>query len=400
MPEITDLLDMTFEDPELEPTILPLDARLSLRGSTEEFRTIFDHLVSVLPVKEKIPGTSLVHVVAKDDVVRFTASDGAQTLILESTSIKINREGRALLPGAKFKTVFGLAPEASLTLTILSNTATVSSGRAIWNIAITAGDKSPAMPNIDEVELLSVPRRELFKALTSIKRALPSLGSRKSLEQANIAAGSITASDGYRLIRQKIEGFPSSLNFAIPKDTVDEMLRTLQSGSDSHIAVGANDSLIVVKDGLTTIVARQLTLDYPDLEPLLLTPALENQYNIVVDSIELRDLVKRVRISADPEYASVTLHFAKLKTGEWELTVFTRDRSGNSASEAMFAMWEGDAEPFDLTLNHKYLTDLLEAYSGRLASLRVGSNTKTRAAPLLLRDDERGYTAVIQQSVR
>lgn len=148
-----------------------------------------------------------------------------------------------------------------------------------------------------------------------------------------------------------------------------------------------------------TLVARQLDVVFPDLEKLLIAPALENNYSLTVSSTDLRDLVKRVRVSADPEYASVTLRFAKTKTNEWELTVLTRDRAGNSASESMFALWEGEAEPFDITLSHKYLIDLLEAYSGSLAVLRVGSNSKTRAAPLLLRDDDRGFTAVIQQSL-
>jgi DNA polymerase III sliding clamp (beta) subunit (PCNA family) len=399
LPEIDVLLNMEFEDPELEPTILPLDARLSLRGSVEEFRRLFERLTAITPQKEKIPGTSYVHVVAEDGVTRFLATDGAQTLILETSSLRINREGKALLPGHKLKTIFSLAPEAGITLTVLANTATLSSGRAVWNISIPAGEKTPAVPDISEVELHTIPRRALHKALTATKRALPGAGGRRSLEQANVAAGAITCSDGYRLIRQKAEGVPLGLSFAIPRDTVDELLRALTFGAEENILLGANDSLIVYKDRGETMVSRRLTLDYPDIESQILAPALENKYSLTVDSHELRDLVKRIRVSADPEYASVTLHFAKMKAGEWELTVLTRDRSGNSASESMYAMWEGDADPFDITLNHKYLTDLLEAYSGSLATLRIGAGTKTRSAPLLLKDDDRGFIAVIQQSI-
>lgn len=351
------------------------------------------------PQKEKIPNTSFVHVVSEDGSSRFSATDGAQTLILDTVNLRVNREGKALLPAHKLKTIFALAPEDKSTLTVLANTATISSGRAVWHITIPPGDKAPAIPDTSSVDLVSVPRRALYKALGATKRALPSLGGRKSLEQVNVAAGSVTASDGYRLIRQRAEGLPDDLSFAIPKETVEELLRSLAMGGEENILIGASGDLILVKDGNDTLVSRRLSLDYPDLESQLISPALENLYTITVDSLELRDLVKRVRVSADPEYASVTLHFSKQKNGDWELTVFTRDRQGNSASESMYAMWEGDVEPFDLTLNHKYLIDLLEAYSGRLATLRVGSSSKTRSAPLLLKDDERGFTAVIQQSV-
>lgn len=399
MPEIMDLEDMLFDDPELEPTILPVDARLSLRGSVSEFRTIFERMTAIAPQKEKIPGTSMVYVEADDGVVKFMASDGAQTLIIETTSLRINREGKAMLPGHKLKAIFSLAPDPGATLTILASTATVSSGRAVWNIAVAEGAKMPAVADISAVEMHPVPRRGLYKALSAVKRALPSLGGRKSLEQVNIAAGAVTASDGYRLLRQKVEGFPKSLQFSVPKDTVDELMRSLSAGTEDHILLGASKTLIVVKDGLETLVSRQLLMDFPDLESQLLAPALENNHIISVNAVELKNLVKRVRVSADPEYAAVTLHFGKLKDGDWELTVFTRDRTGNSASESTSAMWEGEVAPFDITLNHKYLIDLLDAYPGSVATLRAGTNTKTRAAPLLLKDDERGFTAVVQQSL-
>lgn len=149
-----------------------------------------------------------MHVHTLDGVVKFTATDGAQTLILETSKIRITREGRALLPAKKFQSIFDLAPESATTLTVLAETATVSSGRAIWNIAVPVADRSPAVPDIDDIKLHEISRRDFYKAVNAVKRALPSLGNRKSLEQANVRAGAITASDGYRLIRQKIENFP------------------------------------------------------------------------------------------------------------------------------------------------------------------------------------------------
>lgn len=388
---------MEFDDPELEPTILPLDARLSVRGSSALLRAIFDRMATVAPQKEKIPNTSYVYVVASDGFTRFVATDGAQTLVIKTDKLRVLREGKALLPAHKIRSILGMAPDETAVLTILANTATVGSGRAIWNITIPSGEKAPAIPDISDITLHTVSSKSLFRALTAAKRAIPTLGGRKSLEQAHIAAGSVTASDGYRLIRQRIEGFPVELSFSVPKDTVEELVRTL-AGADEEIQIGADDTMIVVRQGPTILVSRRLSLDYPDLESQLLTPALENKNSLTIDTIELRELIKRVRISADPEYASVSFHMSKSKTGEWELNVLTRDRAGNSASESMFAIWEGEA-PGEITLNHKYLIDLIDAYSGRLAVLRVGANTKTRAAPLLLRDDDSGYVGVIQQSI-
>jgi DNA polymerase-3 subunit beta len=389
---------MHFDDPELVPVILPIDARLSVSGSVEELRRVFTRLTAVTPTRETIAGTSFVYISANENVVTFTAGDGRQTLILESGSLRINRQGKAIVPGHRLKEVLAMAPEEGVVITVLGDKMTVTSGRATWTLSVPSGERMPSVPDISDIELHAVPRRALFKALNSVKRALPRPGGRPSLEQVNLVAGAVTASDGYRLIRQRVTEFPEELSMAIPKDTVAEFLRALSAGGEENVMLGASDDLIVYSDFGETVVSRRLPVDYPDLESQLLAPALENHYRLTVDAGELRDLVKRVRVSADPEYAGITLRFGKVKD-EWELTVVARDRTGNSASEAMFALWEGDAAPFDITLNHRYLTDLLDAYPGSLAVLRVGENTKTRAAPLLLKDDERGFTGVIQQSM-
>lgn len=390
---------MEFEDPELEPYIAPVDARLAIQGRTEEFRAYFEKLAGVAPQKEKIPGTSLVQVAAEDESVVFTATDGAQALVVETSTVRIHRVGKVRLPAHKLKSILALVPEETLTLTVVDDRASIVSGRAVWNLAVPSNDRVVAVPDISEVELFSIPRRPLFKALNAVRRALPSQGSRKSLEQVNVAAGFLTASDGYRLLRRRVDGMPEKLNFSIPKDTVDALLRSLTSGGEENLLLGANNDLIVLKDRGETIVSRQLALDFPDLEAQLIVPTLSNKSTLIVDSIELRDLIKRVRVFSDPDYAAVSLRVSRDKSGEWELLVSARDRAGNSAAESMYAQWEGEQSEASITVNHKFLTDLLDAYNGRLASIKVGDSSRARSAPMLIRDDDKGFTGVVQQSI-
>lgn len=391
---------MDFEDPELEPTILPVDSRLALSGSSSEFRDLFERLAAVAPQKEKIPGTSLISLEAKDDTVRLTATDGTQTLILETNTIRIGREGRARIPVHKFKQIFLLAPDARVSVVLVGDTATVSSGRATWNVSLPATDRIPAIPDASDIELHVLARRPLYKALSSVKRALPGVGGRKSLEQINFAGGNVTASDGYRLLRRRVEGLPEHLNFSLPRETAEELMRSLSSGSDSDVRIGADDksSLFVYRADGVTLLSSQLTLEFPDLEAHLIAPVLTNQNSLVVDSVELRNLVKRVRVFADPEYASVTLKVAKSKD-EWTLTVLTRDRSGNSASEIIEIQWWGPEEPAEVTVNHKFLTDLLDAYGSSQAIIKIGERAKTKASPIAIKDDEKGFVGVVQQSI-
>ncbi len=400
MPEIFDLLDREYDDPELEPTILPVDARLSIRGRVDVLRGMLERLTSISPQKEIIHGTSFLHVSVEDDsdVVRFTATDGEQTLALETRELKVIRAGKVLLPGHKVLKILNLAPEEHVTLTVLANTATIMSGRAIWNVATLPGDRMHTIPDVSGIELRPVPRDELLKGLNMVKRALPTTGSRQSLMQVKIESGSITAADAARLLRYKLKDFPLDVSMSIPSRAVDDLMRSLRASKASHVELGVGDSHIVVKVDHDLLIASKLLMNFPNVDSLLIAPALENKNSLILNTDELRDIVKRIRISADPEYAAIALVFSKGKGDDVELTVHTRDRSGNSANEKMFAIWEGDAKPSELSVNHKYLLDLLEAYEGRLATFKVGSDAKTRLTPLFLHDKERGLTAVLQQS--
>lgn len=390
---------MEFDDPELEPFILPPDARLSLRGPSEEFKTVFDRISSVAQQKEKISGTSLVYIVAEDSTVSFTASDGTQTVIVTSDKFKVLRDGKALLPAHKLKSISSLLPDPNTNLTVLAYTASIASGRAVWTVSIPADAKVPAVPDYQRVELHSVGTADFLRALHCVRKALPRQGGRKSLEQVHIAAGSATVSDGYRLLRRSIPNFPESLSVDLPKYTLDEFLRGFSS-EFPVVELGADSSLIVAKYGSTVVVSRRLSLDYPDLESQLLAPALTNEGRLTVGTTELKDLITRVRVSADPEYLSVSVKTKQKSDGTWELSVSTRDRAGNSSSESLPVEWSGPYLPSDLSLNHRFLVDLLEAYPRREATLRLGENTKTKASPILLESAEDGFVGVLQQSVR
>lgn len=400
MPEIFDLLDMEYDDPELEPIILPVDARLSVRGRVDVLRELFERLTSISPQKEIIHGTSYLHVSIEDesDTVRFTATDGEQTLALETRELKIVRAGKVLLPGHKVLKILNLAPEEHITITVLANIATLTSGRAIWNIATLPGDRTHAIPDVSGVELRPVPREELLKGLIKVKRAVPTTGSRQSLMQVKIEAGSITAADSSRLLRYKLKDFPTDISLAIPARAVEDLQRALRSTSSPVVLLGSGASHVVMKVGNDLLISSRLLIDFPNLDKLVISSALENKNSLTLNTDELSDIIKRIRISADPEYSAVALVFSKAKGDDLELTVHTRDRSGNSASEKMFAIWEGEDKPTELTLNHKYLLDLLDAFEGRLATFKVGTNAKTRLSPLFLHDKERGLTGVLQQS--
>lgn len=398
MPEILDVLDLEFDDPELEPFVVPIDARLSFRMRSAEFLSTFDRLAALAPQKEQVPGTSFIRLSIEDDVLHMVGTDGSQSLSIAVDQVSILREGKALFPAHKVRQIASLLPDEFVTITVLSESATITSGRAVWHVTVPVTDYAHVIPDVSELEFVEVDRRGLVKALTAASKFVPSLGGRRSLEQVKVAGGYAVASDGYRLIRHVIADFPPSLAFEVPKESLSNLLRLLTTGKQPKVSISAGKSLVVVRNEADTLIVRQIDLEFPNVEPLLLAPALQNDRAFTINVGELLDLIKRVRVSADPEYSTVVLSFRKVKN-EWELQLSAQDRSGNSASDSMFAMWE-EGEPSSLALSHRFLADLLDAYPGNLATFRVGESSKTRAAPLYVKDEETGFAAVIQQSLK
>lgn len=396
-----ELKTSTFPDEELYPIIVPADARVTFGAPSEVIRRAFDRVCSVVPVKERIPGTSMVQVTAGENSVTLTATDGAQTLVVRVTGVRVARQGRVMVPGAKMKAIFGLAPEEYVVFSAFDVSSTVTSGRAVWTVSLPSDQRPPAMPELGGLTFSEIPRSELAKGLFTVKSALPGTGGRKSLEQIRVAAGSVTASDGYRLVRQRITGLDESLTFSIPKGSVDQFLGCLTGTKTDTVRLAVGQELVVVRSESEVLVIRESALDYPDLDKLLLAPALENDLAVTVHSPSLQDLIRRVRVLADAQHFSVSLKYeAGKETDEaGSIAVMARDTFGNVASESMFATsFETPKDTFEFTANHRFLMDLLLACPSSLVTFRAKKGTKTKSFPVLVKDDDSGFVAVLQQS--
>ncbi len=406
--DLLELAELQHEDPELVPEILPVDARLSVRGPVATFISLFERAASVTPIKETIPGTghALIETfsASASEVahVRLTASDGEQTVSVVADGLTVLMEGRVLLPPKKILEILKKAPQDTIRIEVLGNTTTLRSGRAQWTVQIPNGDALPAGPDVDEIDLHAVPRAGFLRALEVARRALATAG-RPSLMQAQVRAGAITATDGGRVHRQSIEGFPDHLDMAIPSKVVDELIRALRATKEEHVDIGANDWHLVFRIGQDSIIGQRLMVAFPvNVEGLLLGPAFSNVHSLTFDRAELGEVIKRVRVNADPDRAAIFLALVpgkKDSSGElsWSLAVRSKDRNGNGAQEVMECQYVGDGKARELCVNHHYLSDFLDSYDGDLAIFKLGDDTKTSRTPMFLEDVERGFTGIVVQ---
>lgn len=408
MSDLLDLAQMESEDTELVPSILPVDARLSIKGDKAKLYELFDRAASITPSKEIILGTSFALLEATEATVdsvasvRITATDGEQTLSILTEGISVAMGGAVLIPTKRVREILKLAYEDTIKLEVLAATATILSGRAQWTVQTPVGDSLPPLANTDDVTMHKVPSAAFLGGLRAARKAVGQVF-RPALMQADVADGKITASDGARVHRQKMAGFPESLAFTIPIKVMEEVARALKDYDEEEFELGVDEFHLAFRFGNTTLIANRLLTAYPNVENQLLAPAFANQDSLTVDREELIQVVQRVRVNADPDYQSIYLMLLPGKKDAegnptFTMAVRARDPQTNTAQEIMDCQFIGPAKKRELCLNHRYLTDMLEVIASERVIFRLGTDGKTARTPLFTEDSTTGFSGVIQQT--
>lgn len=406
----TDLLELSESqnaDPEYVPTILPVDARLAVRGPVATFLDLFSRVASVIPTKEVISGTShaLLEVIAAAPnslpYVRVSATDGSVAVSMVSDGIEPMMVGAALVPGKKIFEILKLAPTDTIRIEVLGTTVTLRSGRAQWEVQTVPGEALPPVADVSGVSTHTIPVEGFLEALTVARKAASTSPARASLQQVCVRSGSLTGMDGGRLHRMTVDGLPTEVDLTLPLRVVDEVTRLLKATSSPVLEFGGNSSHLVFRIDQDEIIAQRALVPFPDVESQVLAPALLNTYVLTVNRERLLDAIRRVRINSDPDYPAIFLTLVPGKTTDagtaFTMTVSARDRSGNSSTEAMDVLWTGPAAGRVLCVVHSYLTDLLTTMDGEHAVLRVGEDTKTTRQPLFVENKVTGFTGWVSQ---
>lgn len=408
MSKILDLVNTEFDDSDLAPEILPVDARLSIRTTAANLVALFERAASVSPTKEIITGTaySLLEAFQAEmgtgSYIQVTSTDGEQSLVVVADQTNVILAGAALIPAKKVLDILKLAPEEMVRIDVIGNSARIRSGQAQWTVQVPSGDALPPMPDVSDIELQAMSREKFLGALLIARKAASTQAARSSLMQVQVKNRTLTGADGSRALRQHVSELSIHTEMDIPLKVVDELIKALQKSDSSEFELGANHQHLAFRIDHDILIAQRLLLPFPDVEKMFLAPALNNEHRLTVNTADLTAVVKRVRVNADPEFAGIYLGLVPGKKDDegvqhYSLRVSARDKTGNSAQETLQCRWEGAKGAREVLVNHKHLLDLLSSYSAERISFRVGDDSKTIRRSLYLDDPETGFTGVIGQ---
>lgn len=363
----------------------------SLRFETRKFvlQALLEKAGSVVPQKDILPVLKNFQLEATPGRLRVVATDLELSVVSHTEMVVVQRPGIAVFPSKKLLDIIKSADEGDVVVDVENGTASISVGSASWTLKLQSGDDYPPMPEINDIEIFPVDRLKFLQAIHAVRYAAAKDTTRPSLMMIDVSDGKMTACDGVRFQQASLgDDFPLPLQ--IPIGAVDDLVKLLRSTDLSEIGIGESESHLVFKIATDLFLANRLMAQFPNVEQLLLRPALENKHNLTVDRQDLVESVKRVRINADPETSAIGLELSK-----GNIKVISRDKFGNGAHQSIEAGWTGPDRL--VVVNHVFLLDMINMYDGKSCSFWLGEDTKSRKSPILLRDDDTKTVGIVQQ---
>ena len=397
MSDLQELVERRVEDPELVPTIVPVDARLLFAMPVSALLDIVSRVAALVPSKEVIPGTSMMLIEAVPatagtaDHVKVSASDGSQWMqVVSSGPVRVRVGGSAVVPAKKILESLKLAPEWSVLFGVVGSQARVQSGRALWTFATPLSDTLSTAPELEDVDTSPVPSAALLRSLQDVLPATDRGSARAAFLQVHIANGEVSATDGARLHKSALGGSDETLSFDVPLAVAPRVVQLLEASQEDEVSIGVSPSRVYFHWADARVVSQRILLPFPDVTPIVLGASISNETSVVVETKELLDAVARVRVNSDPERAVI-----RLRASAGSLALSSQDRNGNEAQETLPAQWT-HPRPAEVSVNHKHLVEALKRLREQHAILLIDPIRGVKS-PILIA--EGGFQAILSPMI-
>lgn len=346
-------------------------------------------VVAVPSPKDTLPVLGCFQVSVDQGKLQLSGTDLERTVIAATAAVDAqNTSGVLYLPARKFLSIIKEAPQGSVHVEVKKNQATVTvQGGASWVLKLPDSSAYPELVDLSDVELKSYSRKDLLEALKSVKHCVCKDAGQPQLTQVDIqdctgmseGETAITASDRNRFSRVRLDHFP--VEMTIPSGVLDDLLKLLNGSPVEKVYLGSTDRTLAFRVGPVVLAATKRIAKFPDMDKLLLTPALDNDQVFTVDREEFIGAIRQVKINADTETAAIALF---LSNGT--LAVLSKDKNGNSARKVLNVGWEhGDRL---VVVNHQFLTDMLVSHGSESCSFKLGPDVGKRRSVVLLSDEK------------
>lgn len=331
-----------------------------------------------------------------DIYLQVAATDTEQAVIARTEAVSYKGQlDQAYIPARWLLSILKEVSGGDVTVSVAKNMAGVSGGGASWTIQLPDSTAYPELTAPHSLDFKTYQRDKLLAALHSVRHAVCRDGSLANLTQVQISRIAtpdesdsmawVTASDGNRLARAELPGFPEA--FCIPAPALDDLMKLLAM-KGAEVGVAQTPKLVAFRVGHVVYTATKRMLPFPDVDSQLLKKAQANDEKLSVDAVKLRAAVRRVRIAADAGTSAMALALSPSSA-----TLTAKDEGG-SALEDVPATWTGTPGRL-VVVSHVALSEALAAHPEPVCEFRLGKDIGKKLSTVYLSGG--GVTQVLTQ---
>ncbi len=273
------------------------------------------------------------------------------------------------------------AEEVTITYSAARRIATITSGRALYEINCMDAAEFPLFPQVGGdawwrtagKSLADCVRQTAFGAATDENRPFLT-GVLMAFSKGEVK---FAATDGFRLALRRLaagvsEGAQGSRQIIVPARAFVEVGRIVQ-GDEAEVEIFASENQVAFKCPQTTVVSRVIDGQFPNYERVI--PKTWRS-RALLDRQVFMDAVERVAVMGKDDFGTVRL---ALKGDTMTISANARE-IGNAFEELAVASAEG--EQSEIALRSRYLLDVLKAVEDR----EIAMETTGPVSPVVFRN--------------
>lgn len=310
-------------------------------------------VVSAIPSRTTLPILSNLLIEAKDDHLRFTATD-LEICIRKQLKVNVLEEGKLTVPGKKMYDILREIPSDEVSLEGTKGFGILIKGeRCYFKLLGFSADEYPDIPEVEGKDF-RIDAQKLKKMLTRTYFACSKEETRYVLNgilfDFKPKRLRLVASDGRRLALAEEEiDLEWEGKYIVPQKAIVELNRIIDMGV-VEIRISDKDDQIAFHTNETELITRLIEGDFPNYEEVI---PRESPNKVKVDKEEFHQAIKRASLLTTSDSVAVKLEVYKDKVVVSKITPDLGE-----AREELDVDYKG--EEMVIGFNPQFLLDVLK----------------------------------------
>lgn len=317
-------------------------------------------LSGVLTNSNTVPIINCFHFHIEENQLTIKATDLETTIVsrVEIETAKLEGVSEVAVPSKLLLDILKYIDNSPMNFSIDDNySIQITSGEGKYCLAGLSAETYPALPEITDTKVISMPSSAIVSAITKTSFATGTDEMRMPMTgifcEITPDGTTFVATDAHKLVkihRKDICG-DESINFILPKKPVTWVKNALSNyKEDQEVLVEYNQTNVTFTFDNSYIVCRLIDGKYPNYDAAI---PKENPNKLTVDRHSFLNALHRVGL-----FANQSTHQVRLSISDREVTISAEDiEFSNNATEKIPCSYEGEA--MEIGFNAKFLTEMV-----------------------------------------